>query len=77
MTYDRLAQEVPPGSTILLDDGRVEMRVVSVDLEAAELHCEVVVGGILSNNKGVNFPGVYLSIKALTEKRPTRPHVWS
>jgi len=57
VTYDRLAQEVPPGSTILLDDGRVEMRVVSVDLEAAELHCEVVVGGLLSNNKGVNFPG--------------------
>ncbi|PZV07553.1 MAG: pyruvate kinase [Leptolyngbya sp.] len=68
VTYDKLAQEVPPGSTILLDDGKVEMQVESVDLAAQELHCRVVVGGTLSNNKGVNFPGVYLSVKALTDK---------
>ncbi|MFM7527439.1 MAG: pyruvate kinase, partial [Nodosilinea sp.] len=68
VTYDKLAQEIPAGSRILLDDGRVEMQVESVDLTAQELHCRVVVGGVLSNNKGVNFPGVYLSIKALTEK---------
>jgi pyruvate kinase len=68
VTYDKLAQEVPPGSTILLDDGKVEMQVESVDLDRLELHCRVVVGGTLSNNKGVNFPGVYLSVKALTEK---------
>lgn len=68
VTYDRLSEEVPAGSTILLDDGRVEMVVESIDREAQELHCRVVVGGILSNNKGVNFPGVYLSIKALTDK---------
>ncbi|MEM6837716.1 MAG: pyruvate kinase [Cyanobacteria bacterium P01_C01_bin.120] len=68
VTYEPLAQEVPAGATILLDDGKVEMKVESVDLEHGELHCRVVVGGILSNNKGVNFPGVYLSIKALTAK---------
>ena len=68
VTYDLLADEVPSGSTILLDDGRVEMRVEQVDRAAKELHCRVVVGGTLSNNKGVNFPGVYLSIKALTDK---------
>lgn len=68
VTYDKLAQEVPPGSTILLDDGKVEMQVESVDQAAQELHCRVVVGGTLSNNKGVNFPGVYLSVKALTDK---------
>lgn len=68
VTYDPLADEVPAGSTILLDDGRVEMVVESVDPEQRELHCRVVVGGVLSNNKGVNFPGVYLSIKALTDK---------
>ncbi|MGB3203191.1 MAG: pyruvate kinase [Nodosilinea sp.] len=68
VTYDKLAPEVPTGSTILLDDGKVEMQVESVDLEAQELHCRVVVGGTLSNNKGVNFPGVYLSVKALTDK---------
>ncbi|EKQ70065.1 pyruvate kinase [Leptolyngbyaceae cyanobacterium JSC-12] len=68
VTYEPLADEVPEGSTILLDDGRVEMRVQEVRRSEKELHCEVVVGGVLSNNKGVNFPGVYLSIKALTDK---------
>jgi len=68
ITYEPLAREVPVGSTILLDDGRVEMKVDAVDPEQGDLHCRVVVGGVLSNNKGVNFPGVYLSIKALTEK---------
>jgi len=71
VTYEPLADEVPTGSTILLDDGRVEMRVEKVDPEARELHCRVTVGGKLSNNKGVNFPGVYLSIKALTDKDKT------
>lgn len=68
VTYDRLSEEVPEGATILLDDGRVEMVVEAVDRAAQELRCRVVVGGPLSNNKGVNFPGVYLSIKALTDK---------
>ncbi|HEY9599779.1 MAG TPA: pyruvate kinase [Cyanophyceae cyanobacterium] len=68
VTYEPLADEVPDGSTILLDDGRVEMVVEKVDRIKRALHCRVVVGGTLSNNKGVNFPGVYLSIKALTDK---------
>lgn len=68
VTYEPLADEVPQGAVILLDDGKVEMRVEKVDRVARELHCRVVVGGPLSNNKGVNFPGVYLSIKALTDK---------
>jgi pyruvate kinase len=68
VTYDTLAEEVPVGATILLDDGKVEMIVTAVDRNTHELHCQVVVGGPLSNSKGVNFPGVYLSIKALTDK---------
>jgi pyruvate kinase len=68
ITYDRLIDEVPEGATILLDDGRVEMYVEKIDHNAQELHCVTVVGGPLSNNKGVNFPGVYLSVKALTDK---------
>jgi pyruvate kinase len=68
VTYETLADEVPIGSTILLDDGKVEMIVTGVDQATSELHCKVVVGGPLSNSKGVNFPGVYLSIKALTDK---------
>jgi len=68
VTYDRLADEVPPGSRILLDDGRVEMVVETVDQPGQTLHCRVSVGGVLSNNKGVNFPDVQLSIRALTDK---------
>ncbi|NJM96659.1 MAG: pyruvate kinase [Phormidesmis sp. RL_2_1] len=68
VTYEPLVEEVPEGATILLDDGKVEMKVVGKDLARRDLKCEVVVGGKLSNSKGVNFPGVYLSIKALTEK---------
>ena len=68
VSYSRLTKEVPENAVILLDDGKVEMKVVEIDHRKQELHCEVVVGGVLSSNKGVNFPGVYLSIKALTEK---------
>ncbi|MDJ0552873.1 MAG: pyruvate kinase [Microcoleaceae cyanobacterium MO_207.B10] len=68
VTYEPLADEVPEGAKILLDDGKVEMVVEKVDKLERRLHCVVVVGGTLSNNKGVNFPGVYLSIKALTDK---------
>jgi pyruvate kinase len=68
VTYPPLADEVPNGATIMLDDGRVEMKVEEVDKAAGTIHCRVVVGGPLSDSKGVNFPGVYLSIKALTDK---------
>ncbi len=68
ITYEPLAREVTAGATILLDDGRVEMRVEKVDPVAGELYCRTVVGGKLSNNKGVNFPNVYLSVKALTDR---------
>lgn len=68
ISYSRLAEEVPENAAILLDDGKVEMRVEKVDLAAENLHCKVIVGGELSSNKGVNFPGVFLSVKALTDK---------
>ncbi|MBE9200202.1 MULTISPECIES: pyruvate kinase [unclassified Nodularia (in: cyanobacteria)] len=68
VTYDHLAEEVPVGAKILLDDGRVEMLVEEINRDKGDLHCSVTVPGKLSNNKGVNFPGVYLSIKAMTDK---------
>ena len=68
ITYGNLANEVPEGATILIDDGRVEMTVEKVEPALGELHCRTVVGGVLSNSKGVNFPGVCLSIRAITEK---------
>ncbi len=71
VTYDKLADEVVPGSRILLDDGRVEMVADRVDKAQQTLYCTVTVGGVLSNNKGVNFPDVQLSIRALTDKDRT------
>ncbi|MFN7741592.1 MAG: pyruvate kinase [Cyanobacteriota bacterium] len=68
VTYDKLAEEVHNGCRILLDDGRVEMVVEHVDQSDQSLKCRVTVGGVLSNNKGVNFPDVQLSIRALTPK---------
>ena len=68
VTYDKLAEEVNVGNRILLDDGRVEMKVEEVDIKEQRLICSITVGGVLSNNKGVNFPDVQLSIRALTDK---------
>ncbi len=57
---------IPPGSRILLDDGRLELRALSV--EGKNLRCRVVHGGILGEHKGVNFPDLSLPLPALTEK---------
>ena len=65
-TYGNLVRDVAPGDSILLDDGMISLRVVSCAGE--EVECEVVVGGILKDNKGINIPGAALSIEAITEK---------
>ena len=68
VTYNKLAQEVTSGKRILIDDGKIEMIVEKVSKEDNLLECMVTVGGVLSNNKGVNFPDVQLSVRALTDK---------
>ena len=68
VTYEKLLEEISEGKRILLDDGRVEMIVEKINKTNNLLECRVTVGGVLSNNKGVNFPDVQLSVKALTEK---------
>jgi pyruvate kinase len=65
-TFDRLAAEVGAGARILLADGLLELRVRRVHGEDVE--CDVVHGGLLGEHKGINLPGVALSIPALTEK---------
>jgi pyruvate kinase len=66
ITYEPLALEVKPGSRLLLDDGRIVLDVVNV--ENMRVNCTVVVGGVLSNNKGINLQGGGLSAAALTDK---------
>ncbi len=66
-TYSYLAQDVKSGDRILLDDGLLELRVVSSDAESRVV-TEVVHGGVLKNNKGINLPGVMLRGEVLTPK---------
>ena len=67
ISYKPLAREVKPGTRLLLDDGRVVLDVVNV-VDETRVNCTVVVGGDLSNNKGINLLGGGLSAAALTDK---------
>ncbi|QRN78832.1 MAG: pyruvate kinase, partial [Nocardiopsis sp. BM-2018] len=66
VTYPGLCEDVKAGDTLLLDDGRLALRVERVD--GGAIVTEVIVGGVLSNNKGINIPDADLSIPALTDK---------
>ena len=65
-TYKGLPGDVRPGDPILIDDGKVRLRVVSVS--DTEVVTTVEVAGTVSNNKGINLPGVAVSVPALSEK---------
>ncbi len=66
-TYGHLAADVNVGDRILLDDGLLELKVLSTDKQKL-VRTEVVHGGPLRNNKGINLPGVALRADALTPK---------
>jgi len=66
LDYKTLPKEVDKGDVLLLDDGRVQLQVESV--EGNKVHTIVTIGGPLSNNKGINKKGGGLSAAALTEK---------
>ena len=65
-TYDGLPGDVSPGDPILIDDGKIHLRVSEVD--GADVHTDVEVGGVVSDHKGINLPGVAVSVPALSEK---------
>lgn len=65
-TYPHLAEDVHPGDRLLLDDGLLELRVLSTDGKRAR--AEVIEGGVLGEHKGINLPGVALRTEALSEK---------
>jgi len=66
ITYTDLIKDVSRGDTLLLDDGAIVLWICEV--EGSEIRCKVVVGGKLSNNKGINKQGGGLSAPALTDK---------
>ena len=65
-TYKGLPGDVKVGDQILIDDGKVGMRAIEVT--DTDVVCEVTVAGPISNNKGINLPGVAVSVPALSEK---------
>ncbi|MFE4176642.1 pyruvate kinase [Streptomyces sp. NPDC056909] len=65
-TYEGLAADVTTGERILVDDGKVTLEVTSVD--GPRVHTLVVEGGMVSDHKGLNLPGVAVSVPALSEK---------
>jgi pyruvate kinase len=64
--YERLPEAVKTGDRILIDDGLLELKVSGV--EGGEIHTQVVTGGVLESNKGLNLPHASLAIPAITEK---------
>jgi pyruvate kinase len=65
-TFPSLAQEVKAGDRILLSDGLIELRVRAI--HDADVECDVVNGGMLGEHKGINLPGIVVSVPSMTEK---------
>lgn len=65
ITYKNLKNDVKPGSTILINDGLIEL--VVDEITETDIICTVVHGGVVSNKKGINVPGVQLSMPYLSE----------
>lgn len=66
INYDGLAADVSVGTTILINDGLISMTVDNVN--GADINCTVVDGGLLTNHKGVNVPGVKLNMPYLSAR---------
>lgn len=66
VTFADLPKDVSVGTTILIDDGLIELKVV--ELNDTDIKCEVINGGIVSNSKGVNIPNVDLSMPYLSDR---------
>ncbi|MFY8050510.1 MAG: pyruvate kinase, partial [Aquiluna sp.] len=65
-TYKGLPGDVKAGDPLLIDDGRIALRAVEVD--SKQVVCKVEIGGTISNNKGINLPGVAVNVPAMSEK---------
>ncbi|MBN1117721.1 MAG: pyruvate kinase [Bacteroidales bacterium] len=67
MSYEPLPKDVKPGETILVDDGKIKLEVISTN-NRDEVVTKVISGGILSSRKGVNLPNTKVSLPSLTKK---------
>jgi len=67
VSYPNLADDVEVGNLIMIDDGKIEVKVVKITKDK-DVKVEVTLGGILSSKKGLNLPDTKISLPALTEK---------
>ncbi len=67
ITYESFPQDVKEGEIILLDDGKIQLRVLHTNFKDS-VSCEVVHGGVLTSRKGVNLPNTKVSIPSLTDE---------
>ncbi|MFC3197187.1 pyruvate kinase [Parapedobacter deserti] len=67
ITYENFPRDVKEGEIILLDDGKIQLRVLRTNFSDT-VWCEVVHGGVLTSRKGVNLPNTKVSIPSLTEE---------
>ena len=66
VTYKELYNDVKPGTTILIDDGKIELEVIRI--EGKDVVCKIMNGGELGNRKSINIPGTHINLPALKEK---------
>ena len=66
ISYDILYKDVEVGGSILVDDGLLKFKII--DVIGKEIKCEVLVGGMIKNHKGVNVPNVKIQLPSITEK---------
>ena len=66
VTYKDLYKDVKPGDSILIDDGLIGLKVEKI--QGTEIHCVVINGGVISNKKGVNLPGVNVNMPFISKK---------
>ena len=68
VSYSKFIDDIKAEATIFIDDGLLECRVLKVDRKNKKAECKVITGGKLSSNKGINLPGVSVSINSVTAR---------
>lgn len=66
ITYKELYKDVKPGNSILIDDGLIGLEVEKI--VGSDIHCTVINGGVVSNKKGINLPGVNVNMPFISQK---------
>lgn len=67
VTYEQLTKDLKIGESILIDDGKLELKVAEI-LNDKEIKCTIIAGGVLSSKKGFNLPNTKISLPSLTKK---------